>query len=69
MLIYSFCRYSLCLSAKGVGRIYQALAGQSRTNLLVRLVMETNMKIIEKPRIQYIDFEGVGELQNIWQPN
>lgn len=44
------------------------LLSQSRTNLLVRR-LETNMKIKEKPRILYVDFEGVAELQNIWQPN
>lgn len=48
MLIYSFCRYSLCLS-QGSRAVFtrRRLFSQSKSNLLLGLVMGTDMKITE----------------------
>lgn len=56
MLIYSFCRYSLCLSHRSRGVFTRRwLFSESKSNLLLRLVMGTNMKITESR--ESIDFE------------
>lgn len=48
MLIYSFCRYSLCLS-QGSRAVFtrRRLFSQSKSNLLLGLVMGTDVKITE----------------------
>lgn len=57
MLIYSFCRYSLCLYQGFIGVFtgQRPFFSKSQSNLLVRLVMGTNTKMTK--RIKCIDFD------------